>query len=124
MAESSPPRADAEALLTALQHNWRKVASTDNLSLLAEETEVQPETFSRRRSIVTGVLLVLIGIGLLVWSLLAMLLSKLLPSGQATVLAAMKQDWYYCCLLPLMLPVTFITITASWFSLKVFKHNS
>ncbi|KAI8472979.1 MAG: phosphatidylinositol N-acetylglucosaminyltransferase subunit Y-domain-containing protein [Monoraphidium minutum] len=120
-----PPAADAEALFAALQHNWRTVASTDNLSLLAEE-EAGPgaESAARPPPLLPGAALVLAGVSLLAWGVFSLVVSKLMPPSGVAVIAAVQRDRYYCLLAPLMLPVTLIAVTANWFSLKLFKHNS
>ncbi|GBF99257.1 hypothetical protein Rsub_11782 [Raphidocelis subcapitata] len=122
--------ADADALLAALRLNWRKVASTDNLLLLAEDAPPPPERAAARpprrraRALLQGLALIAAGAALLAWALFSMALSKLLPPSSVPAVAAVQNDWYYCFLGPLMLPVTFVAVTSNWFSLKLFKHNS
>ncbi|GAB9469508.1 hypothetical protein Gpo141_00006786 [Globisporangium polare] len=39
------------------------------------------------------------------------------------VLRAIELDVYYCYLLPLTIPVSFLAFYANWVSLKFFRHN-
>ncbi|KAG1680766.1 hypothetical protein FOA52_008099 [Chlamydomonas sp. UWO 241] len=47
-----------------------------------------------------------------------------LPPSQHALVRAVQDDWYYCCLVPLALPVLLFGSGVQWFSLKLFKHNS
>ncbi|KAF2073791.1 hypothetical protein CYY_004885 [Polysphondylium violaceum] len=49
--------------------------------------------------------------------------SKLLPDTGNKVLDFIKYDWYYCFLVPVLIPVTIITVYFNWLSLKFFRHN-
>ncbi|KYQ93535.1 ubiquitin domain-containing protein [Tieghemostelium lacteum] len=49
--------------------------------------------------------------------------SKLLPDSGNRVLDFIKHDWYYCLLIPALVPVTIITVYFNWLSLKFFRHN-
>lgn len=40
-------------------------------------------------------------------------IARLLPTSRRPAVAALQGDWYYCCLAPLMLPVSFIAVR-SW----------
>ncbi|XP_019463649.1 PREDICTED: uncharacterized protein LOC109362368 [Lupinus angustifolius] len=49
-------------------------------------------------------------------------ISKLLPPSNIAVISAMQNDWYYCFLVPLTLPIVVIAVYFHWLSMKVFKH--
>ncbi|KAM9958149.1 hypothetical protein ACTFIW_013129 [Dictyostelium discoideum] len=49
--------------------------------------------------------------------------SKLLPDTGNRILDFIKYDWYYCLLVPVIIPVTIITVYFNWLSLKFFRHN-
>lgn len=51
------------------------------------------------------------------------MVSKLLPPTGVWMLDAMRDDWYYCYLVPMVGPVTFLTIYVNWMSMKFFRHN-
>ncbi|EES02032.2 hypothetical protein SORBI_3003G420400 [Sorghum bicolor] len=48
--------------------------------------------------------------------------SKLLPPYENQFLAAIQDDWYYCLLVPLTLPVIIVAVYLHWLSMKMFKH--
>lgn len=48
--------------------------------------------------------------------------SKLLPPTGVRLLDAVREDLYFCLLLPMMLPTTLIAVYANWVSMKFFKH--
>uniref|UniRef100_K3X9E8 Uncharacterized protein n=1 Tax=Globisporangium ultimum (strain ATCC 200006 / CBS 805.95 / DAOM BR144) TaxID=431595 RepID=K3X9E8_GLOUD len=39
------------------------------------------------------------------------------------ILRVIERDVYYCYLVPLTIPVTFVACYANWVSLKFFRHN-
>lgn len=45
------------------------------------------------------------------------------PAEAGGVLRAIELDVYYCYLLPLTIPVSFLAFYANWVSLKFFRHN-
>lgn len=45
------------------------------------------------------------------------------PAETGGVLRAIELDVYYCYLLPLTIPVSFLAFYANWVSLKFFRHN-
>jgi hypothetical protein len=49
-------------------------------------------------------------------------LSKLLPPTGVRQLDAVRDDVYFCVLLPMMVPTTLIAVYANWVSMKYFKH--
>lgn len=49
--------------------------------------------------------------------------AKLLPETGNPIIDFMREDFHYCCVLPLLYPVFFIFIYKNWASLKAFRHN-
>ena len=74
-----------------------------------------------------------LGMAVLVWlvfslaSLLVLfywlVLSKVLPPTGNRLLDWMRDDYYYCVLVPLTLPVTVVAMYLSWFTKMLFRHN-
>ncbi|KAJ1287028.1 hypothetical protein BS78_03G399000 [Paspalum vaginatum] len=62
------------------------------------------------------------GVTLLVGFFYAAVVSKLLPPCENQLLAAIQNDWYYCLLVPLTLPVIIVAVYLHWLSMKMFKH--
>ena len=52
-----------------------------------------------------------------------LVISKLLPPTGNIVLDWLRDDDYYCILVPLMLPVTTVAMYLSWFTNTLFRHN-
>ncbi|EGC39147.1 hypothetical protein DICPUDRAFT_21913, partial [Dictyostelium purpureum] len=52
-----------------------------------------------------------------------LIFSKLLPDTGNRILDFIKYDWYYCLLIPALVPVTVATVYFNWLSLKFFRHN-
>jgi hypothetical protein len=50
-------------------------------------------------------------------------LSKLIPDTGIFVIDFMKNDYYFCYLLPLMLLPTYIVVYINWLAMKFFKNN-
>lgn len=73
-----------------------------------------------------------VGIGLVVFlaSILvgilyvyAAFVSKLLPETGIFLIDWIKQDTYFCYLIPLALPTAYVFIYINWLSLRVFENN-
>lgn len=109
------------AVMSRLSRSWRKVASTHNLSALLEESSYKPRN---RRNRWLGLLLVGAGVTGLASCVFSLVVSKLLPPLSNPALRAVQEDRYFCLLVPLTLPVTFLFIVVNWASLKLFKHNA
>lgn len=62
------------------------------------------------------------GLTLFVCFFYVAVVSKLLPPHQNGFLAAIQNDWYYCLLVPLTLPVIIVAVYLHWLSMKMFKH--
>ncbi|AES81920.1 putative phosphatidylinositol N-acetylglucosaminyltransferase subunit Y [Medicago truncatula] len=50
------------------------------------------------------------------------LFSKLLPPSQIPLIPSFQNDWYYCFLVPLTLPIFVVVVYFHWLSMKTFKH--
>ncbi|KAF7803249.1 putative phosphatidylinositol N-acetylglucosaminyltransferase subunit Y [Senna tora] len=50
------------------------------------------------------------------------IIAKLLPPSNVAIISAMQNDWYYCFLVPLTLPIVFVAVYFHWLSMKMFKH--
>ncbi|KAF8009231.1 hypothetical protein BT93_J0274 [Corymbia citriodora subsp. variegata] len=48
--------------------------------------------------------------------------SKLLTPSDNAVVAAVRDDRYYCFLVPLTLPILVVAVYFHWLSMKLFKH--
>ncbi|XP_047093637.1 phosphatidylinositol N-acetylglucosaminyltransferase subunit Y-like [Lolium rigidum] len=69
-----------------------------------------------------GFALVAVGITLLAGFLYAAVLSKALPPPDNWFLLAIRNDRYYCLLVPLTVPVIIVAVYLHWMSMKMFKH--
>ena len=49
--------------------------------------------------------------------------SKVLPTFGIELLDWIKEDEYYCVLIPLTLPVTLFWVLVRWMCLELFRHN-
>jgi hypothetical protein len=65
-------------------------------------------------------LLSVIGFVLFVYSALV---SKCLPDTGVYIVDAVKYDYYFCYLIPLMILPTYIVIYLQWLSMKMFEYN-
>lgn len=70
-----------------------------------------------------GVILIIMAILIFVVTMYTMVLSKFLPTWGSPVLQAIKDDTYYCFLLPVAYPAFLFFHWISWFSLKFFRHG-
>ncbi|KAI9183956.1 hypothetical protein H9P43_003008 [Blastocladiella emersonii ATCC 22665] len=63
-----------------------------------------------------------LGVGMAVFVYCAVV-SKVLPPTGYWLLDAVRDDRYYCYLVPLIVPVTVYHVIWNWFGIKLFKHN-
>lgn len=56
-------------------------------------------------------------------SMYAMVVSKFMPETGNKLLDWIRDDDYYCILIPSTLVATVYTVTANWLGLKIFRHN-
>ena len=49
-------------------------------------------------------------------------MSKGLPPTGVRLLDAVREDTYFCLLVPMLVPTTLIAVYANWVSMKFFKH--
>lgn len=52
-----------------------------------------------------------------------LVISKFMPYTGHAVLDWVKDDYYYCILFPLTIPVSVVFVYLNWTSLKFFRHN-
>ena len=52
-----------------------------------------------------------------------MLVSHLVPHTGNWLIDWLREDTYYCMLLPLTVPVTVVASYLKWFTHKLFQHN-
>ncbi|CAL5195273.1 unnamed protein product [Lathyrus oleraceus] len=69
-----------------------------------------------------GWLLLSIGSILFVAYFFLALFSKLLPPSHIPLISSFQNDWYYCFLVPLTLPIIMVAVYFHWLSMKMFKH--
>ncbi|EPS67812.1 hypothetical protein M569_06963, partial [Genlisea aurea] len=72
-----------------------------------------------------GWFLVLGGSVSMVMFLYAAVISKLVGSSSSSgnsVIQALQNDWYYCFLVPLTIPILTAAVYFHWLSMKLFKH--
>ena len=74
-------------------------------------------------SSICGYILFFISISFFIISIYAIIISKKLSYTGNIYLDAIKDDEYYCYLLPLLIPITIIAVYLNWLGLKFFKHN-
>lgn len=120
--QRSPP---ATTLLSSLESNWRRVASTHTLQDLLEAEHPpgggRPPSW---RLLVYGVALIAAGAGSMLLCVAAILVLPMLPPVSNTYARAVQVDRYYQLLVPLTVPVTILAVFINWMSMKLFKHNS
>jgi hypothetical protein len=74
------------------------------------------------REDLVGSAFIAFGVTLFVGFFYTAVVSKLLPPYENSLLAAIQNDWYYCLLVPLTLPVIIVAVYLHWLSMKMFKH--
>ncbi|KAH6829271.1 hypothetical protein C2S53_011364 [Perilla frutescens var. hirtella] len=52
----------------------------------------------------------------------AAVISKLQSPSPNVIIRAIQNDWYYCFLVPLTLPILLVAVYFHWLSMKLFKH--
>ena len=58
-----------------------------------------------------------------VGSLYAIVVAKHMPTTGNVFIDAIKDDHYYCYLVPFTIPVLIIAVISNWVALKFFRHN-
>lgn len=53
----------------------------------------------------------------------SLVLSKVLPTPGHPLFEWVAQDAYYTLLVPLLIPLTILTVFINWLGLKLFRHN-
>lgn len=73
---------------------------------------------------ILGIALILIGALLFIWMAYAYFISKyFMPYTGHKLLDWIKDDDYYCCLVPSTLVVFFLFTYINWISMKYFRHS-
>jgi len=116
MAAQSPPPHSPPAVLAVPRFRTKQ----EHDSLLEKEEFDAEEHIGVE---LWGWALLLATFALFVVALLCAVVSKVLPHTNSTLFDALKDDWYYCFLVPLTIPMTFIFIYFNWLSMKFFRHN-
>jgi hypothetical protein len=70
-----------------------------------------------------GIFLISSSIIFFTFTIYSTIISKLLPEPQNLILKYIRQDYYYCLLVPLSIIVTIYFIASNWLGMKFFKHN-
>uniref|UniRef100_A0A7N0RIH6 Phosphatidylinositol N-acetylglucosaminyltransferase subunit Y n=1 Tax=Kalanchoe fedtschenkoi TaxID=63787 RepID=A0A7N0RIH6_KALFE len=79
-------------------------------------------SISSAQNVALGLILVGFGILFLLGFIYAAIISKLLPPSDNVIISAIQNDWYYCFLVPLTLPILVVAVYFHWLSMKLFKH--
>ncbi|RKP26975.1 phosphatidylinositol N-acetylglucosaminyltransferase subunit Y-domain-containing protein [Syncephalis pseudoplumigaleata] len=53
----------------------------------------------------------------------AAFVSKWMPDTGSAILDWIRNDQYYCLLVPLSLPLFIYAVTCNWMGMKLFRHN-
>lgn len=71
----------------------------------------------------TGLVLIVLSVLVLVISLYTILISKLMPYTGIVALDFVKDDEYFCYLLPLLILPTFSVVYLNWLAMNHFQQN-
>ena len=93
----------------AVERQFKELGLRNRVSLVANVGVALVVIFA---SILLGVLYVY-----------AAFVSKLLPDTGIFLFDWIKQDTYFCYLIPLALPTSYVFIYINWLSLRVFENN-
>lgn len=109
------------------QHSWGRAAQSPRAGGIGKENVQEADSTDGEDEgidsvLACGSLLILLSLPLFCAAAYALVISKLLPATGNWILDSIKQDRYYCFLIPLTLPVTFLAVYFHWLSLKFFKH--
>lgn len=80
-----------------------------------------PEFLNSR--VVTAYFLISFSVTLAIAFLYATVISKLLPYTGIAVIDFIKDDHYFCYLLPLMILPTYLAIYLNWLASQIFENN-
>lgn len=92
--------------------------------LVDEVAELQLQQRKQPGSVFWGVICLSLAALFVGFEFFMLVVAKLLPPSSHPVLSWAQNDWYYCFLVPLTMPVMVAAVTLNWFSLKLFRHNS
>ncbi|KAG2671123.1 hypothetical protein I3760_14G118900 [Carya illinoinensis] len=97
-------------------------SNTMSSSSAASAPSTSSQLASSKDEIFWGCLFIAIGSIFFVGFLFAAVVSKLLPPSNNALISTIQNDWYYCFLVPLTLPVLVVAVYFHWLSMKLFKH--
>ncbi|URE04576.1 ribosomal large subunit pseudouridine synthase [Musa troglodytarum] len=105
------------------EDRWQSTTAAGSFSAsttVATRTMLRP-TFARS-NLCCGWICIIFGVISFVVFCYAAIISKLLSESRNPILLSIQNDWYYCFLVPLTLPVMIILVYLHWLSMKLFKH--
>ena len=125
----SPLNSEIPSKITSLQsqkdlpsiiHETKEIHKLANKEIY----EVREEYFqSENLTEIMGALVITMAAIIFIVLFYAIIGSKLLEPTGNYLLDFIREDQYYCVLLPLMLPVTVIALYCNWVSMKFFRHS-
>lgn len=68
-----------------------------------------------------GVVLLVLSLGALLLYLFLVFFIKFLPEPQSATLKVIREDTYYCLLIPVSIQVAVIAVYLNWFSINLYK---
>ena len=100
------------------------VPEDDNLEMLFENLGLRHfGKMSLQPNLCVAYTLIFVSIFFGVSFVYAAFISKLMPDTGVLVLDAIKGDFYFCYLFPLLLLPTYIVVYINWLAMKFFKNN-
>lgn len=83
-----------------------------------------PKEYDTSITQIKGVLIILVSFFFFVFEIYALIISKIvMPYTGNPILDWIKDDDYYCALLPALFPISIGFAYLSWVSMKFFKHS-
>eukprot|EP00696_Hemimastix_kukwesjijk_P011617 gnl/Hemi2/24569_TR8265_c0_g1_i1.p2 gnl/Hemi2/24569_TR8265_c0_g1~~gnl/Hemi2/24569_TR8265_c0_g1_i1.p2 ORF type:complete len:102 (-),score=14.59 gnl/Hemi2/24569_TR8265_c0_g1_i1:345-650(-) len=70
-----------------------------------------------------GVYLLVASMLFFVGTMYALVVSKIIPLTGHPLFDWIARDWYYCLLVPLLIPVAMFVGYLNWMAMKFFRHN-
>mmetsp|Transcript_6741 Transcript_6741/g.12797 ORF Transcript_6741/g.12797 Transcript_6741/m.12797 type:complete len:114 (-) Transcript_6741:279-620(-) len=80
------------------------------------------DDFDVKKLHVAGIILIIFALLIFLLGTYSLVVSKLLPSTGIWLLDCIREDMYFCLLVPMLIPVTLMKVYCSWVSMKFFKH--
>jgi len=101
----------------------RGSADRNNLDELFKELGLRGRQPPAAANVWVALAVIFLSVSLGVLYVYAAFVSKLLPVTGIFLLDWIRQDTYFCYLIPLALPTSYIFIYVNWLSLRVFENN-